>query len=74
MTKQDRQFNYIMFTNIADYSEIKSTDTKKTNNEIFKEEILKNNPLNKIVTTNSPINRGWYSGQFYSVYLAVLCT
>ena len=35
MTKQDRQFNYIMFTNIADYSEIKSTDTKKTNNEIF---------------------------------------
>jgi len=35
MTKQDRQFNYIMFTNIADYSEIKSTDTKKTNNATF---------------------------------------
>jgi len=35
MTKQDRQFNYIMFANIADYSEIKCTDTKKTNNATF---------------------------------------
>ncbi len=35
MTKQNHQFNSIMFVNIVDHSEIMSTDAKKTNNATF---------------------------------------
>jgi len=50
MTKQNRQFNSIMFANIVDHSEIMRTDQKKTNNATFLKEIFKNNLLNIIVT------------------------
>ena len=50
MTKQNRQFNSIMFANIIDHSEIMRTDQKKTNNATFLKEIFKNNLLNIIVT------------------------
>jgi len=36
---------------MVDHSEIMRTDKKKTNNTTFEKEILKNNLLNKIVTT-----------------------